>query len=110
MGAYSYKQVVNREDFQRAKAEWEAANGECDGDPGYDGHYWSVTADLLDEKDASIADLLEAGRAMDAVLHVCARYLLGNGPQPQPDDISGPLVAWAQAIARATPTQDPESE
>jgi hypothetical protein len=57
MAAYSYKNVVYRGDFEAAKKRWEEANGECDGDSNYDGHNWLIAAQLLDEKDARIAEL-----------------------------------------------------
>ena len=66
MGAYNYKQVCHREDFSDAEKEWEKAEGvECDGDPGYDGHYWLITAYLLDKKDAEIADLRSRVEALE---------------------------------------------
>lgn len=62
MGAYTYKAVMFRPDFQ---AEVERLNREdlnfirdpYDGDAGYDGDAWIVAASLLDRKDAEIAQL-----------------------------------------------------
>lgn len=60
MGRYSYKEVVYRHDFTETQKRWEAENGECDCDPGYDGHYWLIAEQLLSEKDAEVAKLKEA--------------------------------------------------
>jgi hypothetical protein len=62
MAAYSYKEVVFRDDFlaeaarlNREDAYFRQDPYECD--PGYDGDCWIVAASLLERKDAEIAHL-----------------------------------------------------
>jgi hypothetical protein len=56
MAYYNYKRVVHRADFQELLS-WLNEEFDDDNPAGYDGHYWAVAADLLDEKDARIAYL-----------------------------------------------------
>ena len=70
MGAYSYKEVMYRGDFQKAikpcMESCGATEGDYDGDANYDGDAWIVTAFLLEEKDREIATLTARVRELEA--------------------------------------------
>lgn len=61
MAAYSYKEVVYREDYRKAiqpcMESLNATISDYDGDAGYDGDCWLVAAYLLEQKDREIAEL-----------------------------------------------------
>lgn len=57
MGYYTYKDVCHREDFVKLRERMVADGFEDDGDPNYDGSYWSIASELLDEKDERIKAL-----------------------------------------------------
>lgn len=64
MAAYSYKEVMFRADYTAAiKPAMESCfktEADYDADAGYDGDGWTVTAFLLDQKDAEIERLKAA--------------------------------------------------
>lgn len=58
MAAYSYKRVAHRGDFLEMEKTFKERYGEePDGDPSYLGDNWVIAADLLEAKDARIAEL-----------------------------------------------------
>ena len=60
MACYTYKAVVYRDDFIKAKEDFEAKNGyETDNQSDYNGDNWLIVDHLLDSKDKEIARLKE---------------------------------------------------
>jgi hypothetical protein len=58
MAYYNYKRVVYRDDYEQAKKEIEARDGEeYDNDANYDGEAWLVVEFLLDKYQARIKEL-----------------------------------------------------
>lgn len=47
-------------------------------------------------------DLLEACEYADKALNICLRYLLGTGPQPNPEELSEAPIKLKAAITKAT--------
>lgn len=55
MAAYSYKDVVYRDDFQELIPEFEKQfRRECDQNSNYDGDHWLIADMLLEKKDETI--------------------------------------------------------
>lgn len=45
-------------------------------------------------------DLVEACKRADKALNICLRYLLGTGPQPNPEDLSEAPIKLKAALAK----------
>ena len=78
MAAYSYKQVMYREDFQAAIEPAMKSMGleakDYEGEADYDGDGWLVAAFLLEQKDAEIAELKRR-----LLISVAGEVLVGAG-------------------------------
>jgi hypothetical protein len=72
VAAYSYKEVMYREDFQAAIEPAMKSMGfeakDYEGEADYDGDGWLVAAFLLEQKDAEIAELEAAIQAAKNVV------------------------------------------
>lgn len=52
---------------------------------------------------AAAPDLLHAGTVQHSALLSCLRYLLGNGPRPDPEELAAAEQMWLAAESKASP-------